>query len=70
MTQIEQGQTVMVRTADDRLLERRALSEVVMGDDFEIVWVCREEEWDAAQAEGREPDGVPWPAGDVEATAV
>jgi hypothetical protein len=62
MATIEQGQTVMVRTADDRMLERHALSEVVMGDDFEIVWVCREEEWLAAQAEGREPSAVPWPA--------
>jgi hypothetical protein len=33
-----------------------------MGEDFAVVWVCREEEWTAAQREGREPVGIPWPA--------
>lgn len=36
-----------------------------MGRDFAVVWICRPEEWEAAQAEGREPEGVPWPAEDV-----
>ncbi len=31
-----------------------------------VVRVCTEEEWSAAQQEGREPDGVPWPIEDVE----
>jgi hypothetical protein len=45
---------------------RIALSEVeVEGHDFPVIWVCRPHEWEAAQAEGREPEGVPWPAEDV-----
>jgi hypothetical protein len=36
-----------------------------MGRDFLVVWICRPEEWIAAQAEGHEPEGVPWPAEDV-----
>jgi hypothetical protein len=49
---------------------RRALSGVeVEGHDFPIVWLVSEEEWETAQAEGREPEGrVPWPAEDVTPT--
>jgi hypothetical protein len=45
--------------------ERIALSGVVQGGDFEVVRVCRPDEWELARDEGREPDGVPWPAEDV-----
>jgi hypothetical protein len=37
----------------------------MLGEDFAVVWVCRPEEWEQAQAEGREPEGVPWPIEDV-----
>jgi len=46
-------------------LRRRALGGVVPGYDFPVVWITSEEEWEAAQAEGRDPEGVPWPAEDV-----
>ena len=46
-------------------LAKRATTAVVPGTTFPVIWVCREEEWDAAQTEGREPDAVPWPAEDV-----
>ena len=59
------GDVVEVEDARGELLRRRALTDVVDGRDFEIVWVCRVEEWAAAQKEGREPDKVPWPAEDV-----
>ena len=62
MQAIEIGQKVIARSSADKLLEKRALTGVVMGDDFPVVWVCPEEEWNAAQREGREADGVPWPA--------
>ncbi len=62
---IEPGTRVLVRSATGELLPRIASSDVVRGEDFPVVWVCREEEWKAAQAEGREPDAVPWPAEDV-----
>lgn len=62
---ITPGTHVLARDAFGQLLKRRAVSGPVQGHDFEVVWVCREEEWEAAQAEGREPDAVPWPAEDV-----
>lgn len=65
MTTIQPGSQVLATSASGEPLERRAITEVVDGDDFRVVWVCREEEWMAAQAEGREPDGIPWPATDV-----
>jgi hypothetical protein len=55
----------MVRTALGDWRQRRAVSGVEQGDRFPVVWACRLEEWDAAQAEGRDPEVVPWPAEDV-----
>ena len=67
-TIIQPGARVTVRTAlDDRAL-CRALTGVIRGKDFPVVYVCREENWLAASAEGRQPDGTPCPAQDVELT--
>ncbi len=66
---IDRGTPVLVTTARGAVLERRALGGIVKGEDFPVVWVCREEEWQAAADEGREADGVPWPAEDVEEVA-
>ncbi len=44
---------------------RVAISEQKLGWDFEVVWICREKEWIAAEQEGRDPRGMPWPAEDV-----
>jgi hypothetical protein len=66
MMAIRPGDRVLARSATDEKLERRAYTGIVMGGDFKVVWVCREEEWLKAREEGREPDGVPWPAEDVE----
>lgn len=60
------GQPIEVRDAFGNKLRRIALGPVDPGDEFAVVWACREEEWQAAQAEGREPDGTPWPIEDVE----
>jgi hypothetical protein len=65
MAVIKPGSRVLARSAFDELLERRAVTGVQPGHDFPVVWVCPEEEWQAAHAEGREPDGLPWPAEDV-----
>jgi hypothetical protein len=51
--------------AEGEELPRRALGGPEMGQNFRVVWVCREEEWHAAMRDGRLPDGVPWPAEDV-----
>jgi hypothetical protein len=64
---IRPGQRVLARTSADRLLVRTAATEIVDGQDFPVVWVCREEEWERAQREQCEPDAVPWPASEVRA---
>ena len=59
------GELVFATDASGEDLPRRAISGPVRGDNFMVIWVCREEEWHAAQREGRHPDGVPWPVEDV-----
>lgn len=68
MTTIKPGTKVRARARDGELLDRIAMTEVIDGDDFPVVWVCRIEEWEAAANEGREPEGLPWPAADVQTT--
>ena len=65
MSEIEPGLVVVARDAEGEELPRRALTGVVDGHDFPVVWVCREEEWTEAEQEHRKPEGVPWPAEDV-----
>ncbi len=65
MSTIKAGAKVLARSAFDQLLERRAITGVVRGADFPVVWVCSEDEWETATREGREPEGDPWPAEDV-----
>ena len=65
---IHSGQRVLARTSADRLLPRRATTEVVAGQDFPIIWVCTEEEWELARREHRPPAAVAWPANAVQPT--
>lgn len=62
---IQRGSRVLVRTAFDTMVERRALSGVELGVDFPVVWVCTEEEWTAATQGDSPAEGDPWPAEDV-----
>lgn len=64
--QIHRGAHVIIRTADDERLQWRALSEVVEGEDFPVVWVCPEVEYVEARRVGREPNAMPWPADAVQ----
>jgi hypothetical protein len=64
-TPVNPGDVVLAVDAFGAENPRRALTGVVPGGDFPVVWICREEEWEASQREGREPDGVPWPVEDV-----
>jgi hypothetical protein len=66
MKTIGYGDLVTATDAEGVQLPKRALGGVIQGDDFPVVWVCREEEWEASRREGREPEGVPWPADDVQ----
>jgi hypothetical protein len=62
---IQPGTRVLVRTAFDDLVERRALTGIEPGIDFPVVWVCTEEEWMEGQRAGSQVEGDPWPAEDV-----
>jgi hypothetical protein len=62
---IAAGERIEALDVAGKQLRRRAVSGVVPGHDFPVVWVTSEEEWQAALDEGRDPDAVPWPAEDV-----
>jgi hypothetical protein len=54
----EAGARVVLIAPDGTALPRRATGDESHGH----VWVCREEEWNAAQRERRAPETVPWPS--------
>jgi hypothetical protein len=70
--QFSKGDKVQVRTEDGSWRGGlRAISgieevEGQTGAAEKVVWVSWEDEWQAAQAEAREPLGVPWPYEQVE----
>jgi hypothetical protein len=60
------GQTVLARDQSGTWLPRRAITGVMPGRDFPVVWVCREEKWTDSLADQIHPAvGMPWPAEDV-----
>jgi hypothetical protein len=63
------GDTVEVINAWGERSVRVAATGVFAGRDFPVVRVCSQDEWAAAAREGREPEGVPWPAEDVRLVA-
>ena len=69
MGEFKRGDLITVRDGRGRELRKRALGPVTQGGSFEVVWACREEEWLAANREGREPEGMPWPVEDVSLAA-
>jgi hypothetical protein len=69
MIDVSVGDLLWVRTADGKMLERRAASGVTDGEDFPVVWVCRLEAWDPMQPEACKARAVPWPADAVERAA-
>jgi len=65
MAEIERGLRVVALAADGTTRRLRALTGVVPGGDFAVIWACSEREWQRAIEERREPEGIPWPAEDV-----
>ena len=65
MVEITAGQLVEVTDAFGETHRRIATGPVDPGYEFPVVWACRAEEWEAAQAESRDADAVPWPLEDV-----
>jgi hypothetical protein len=64
---IKRGDWITAQAADGVPRELRALGGVIAGGDFAVIWACSPREWDAAETESREPEGIPWPAEDVQA---
>jgi len=62
---IKPGERVLAVNARGEHSERVALTGIVQGRDFAVVWICTPAEWEAAASRDREPSGVPWPAEDV-----
>lgn len=67
---ITPGEHVSVVNARGERSIRVALTGVTAGRDFDVVWICNIDEYESAAREGREPEGVPWPAEDVQAAAM
>jgi hypothetical protein len=80
VAQIRPGDFVDVLTADGKTLRKRALSGMVPGRDFVVVWVVSPEKYDVKDTSGvptlpwgqrvgarvrAYPPGCPWPEEDV-----
>lgn len=63
---VKRGTVLTVQDACGRKFRKRALGPVVDGHNFPVVWMCSEDEWAEAQAEGRDADGRPWPVEDIQ----
>lgn len=66
MDDVQRGDQIRAVDANGDTRELRALGGSIAGGDFAVVWACSVPEWDAAEAEGREAEGIPWPAEDVQ----
>jgi hypothetical protein len=64
-TAIAHGAALVCECADGQLRVTHALTGVIAGGDFPVVWACSAREWEDATREGRPPEGIPWPAEDV-----
>lgn len=65
LNEVQEGSPVIVRDAAGDYLPRIAMTGVIRGGSFLVVWVARTEEVEVAQREGRPLGQVPWPATDV-----
>lgn len=54
------GDLITVSVAG-RTRRLRVVPPEVAAGAFPVVWACSEIEWEAAEAEGRRPEGMAWP---------
>lgn len=66
MGDVQRGDQITAVDANGDTRELRALGPLTAGGDFAVVWACSVTEWDTAEAEGREAEGIPWPAEDIQ----
>lgn len=52
------------RTATDEWVTFRAVTGIERGVDFQVVWVCSDEDWEEAR-KGNNRVRIPWPADEV-----
>jgi len=63
---IQPGDRVRAFTAAHEWIALRAVTTVERGQDFPIVWVCDDNDWESA-GDGSRPEGaIPWPAESIE----
>ena len=63
---ISSGMSVLARDFHGKELPRRAITGVMDGQDFPVVWVCRPDRWDPGLVDNPDPArSIPWPAEDV-----
>jgi hypothetical protein len=60
------GTRVRAETAFGDTVTMVAVSGPTAGRDFPIVWVCTEDEFERATADGSEPERVAWPLSALE----
>lgn len=60
MEAIAKGTQIEVTDATGIVRAKRALA-TVEGGKYPAVWACSDDEWSAAQADGRDPDPEPFP---------
>ncbi len=59
------GQSVGIRDLHGKYLRRVAVSTVIEGGDFPVIWACSEREWRTSVESCRPVRALPWPAIDV-----
>lgn len=62
---IHPGDHLRARTATNDWISLRAVTGIEPGEDFQIVWVCKEVDWAAAQ-KADPTKRLPWPADEVQ----
>lgn len=67
MRPVRNGDLVCVSTADGATLNRRAITGPIDGDDFRVIWVCKEQDYTTDRNDLKPVSAMAWP---VEAVAL
>lgn len=64
--ELTKGQAIKVRTAYGDRVPMRVVGGPELGHDFEIVWVCTDDDYNASHGNPSEEDLIPWPTSAIE----